>query len=82
ATVTGELRGEGFRVEKLHFQPIPKLYIAGNLYLPDDPVDAPTPAVLYVCGHSNRLDGDVSCGSKAAYQRFGAWFARHGLVCL
>ena len=29
-------REEGFRVEKLHFQSRPHLYVTGNLYLPKD----------------------------------------------
>src|SRR5689334_3828219 len=54
--ITGTIeREEGFRVEKLHFQSRPHLYVTGNLYLPKDAKPgAKLPAVLYVCGHSGR----------------------------
>jgi len=80
AQVTGTLvRDEGFRVEKLHFQSRPHLYVTGNLYLPKDAQPgAKLPAVLYVCGHADRGRD----GNKAAYQHHGMWFATHGYVCL
>src|SRR5439155_22913841 len=78
--ITGMLeRNEGFRVEKLHFQSRPKLYVTGNLYVPKDAkAGAKLPAVLYVCGHSGRGRD----GNKAAFQHPGMWFATHGYVCL
>ena len=78
--VTGMIeREEGFRVEKLHFQSRPGLYVTGNLYLPKDAqVGAKLPAVLYVCGHSGRGRD----GNKTAFQHHGMWFATHGYVCL
>jgi len=80
ATVTGTLdREEGFRVEKLHFQSRPKLYVTGNLYLPKEArAGAKLPAVLYVCGHSARPRD----GNKTAFQQHGMWFATHGYACL
>lgn len=80
AQVTGTLeRGEGFRVEKVHFQSRPRLYVTGNLYLPKDArPGAKLPAVLYVCGHSARGRD----GNKSAFQHHGMWFATHGYVCL
>lgn len=79
ATVTGTLEGDGYVVDMVHYQSMPRLYVTGNLYRPAR-VEAGQrlPAVLYVCGHSN-------CGrngNKAAYQSHGIWFARHGYVCL
>ena len=80
AKVTGVIeRAEGFRVEKLHFQSQPKLYVTGNLYLPKDAkAGDKLPTVLYVCGHSGRGRD----GNKAAFQHHGMWFATHGYVCL
>jgi hypothetical protein len=76
AQITGMIeRPEGFRVEKLHFQSRPHLYVTGDLYLPKDAKPgAKLPAVLYVCGHSDRGRD----GNKSAYQHHGMWFATHG----
>ncbi len=79
ATITGTLEGDGYIVDMLHYQSVPRLYVTGNLYRPSR-VEAGQrlPAVLYVCGHSN-------CGrngNKTAYQSHGIWFARHGYICL
>jgi len=77
ATITGVLERPTFRVEKLHFQSMPRLYVTGNLYLPKK-VEGRLPAILYVCGHSNKGRN----GNKTAYQHHGIWFANHGYVCL
>src|SRR5262249_58203708 len=34
ATVTGTVEGNGFVVEKLHYQSVPGLYVTANLYPP------------------------------------------------
>jgi len=81
AMVTGWIARNGVVVEKLHFQSRPRLYVTGDLYLPEK-IDKPCPAVLYVCGHGGvKIDG-VAYGNKVAYQHHGAWLARHGFVCL
>ncbi len=80
-TVTGTVEGDGFVVENLHFQPMPRLYLAANLYRPKT-VTGRLPAVLYVCGHSHVEENGVSLGNKTAYHHHGVWFARHGYVCL
>ncbi|QDT11686.1 alpha/beta hydrolase family protein [Planctomycetes bacterium K23_9] len=79
-TVDSETR-DGFRLERLHFQPSPGLYVAANLYLPLE-VDEPLPTILYVCGHSRQIKDGVSFGNKAGYHHHGVWFARNGYVCL
>ncbi len=79
--VTGKLDHDEFTVEKLHFQALPHLYVTANLYLPKH-ATKPAPAILYACGHSRVVVDGVSCGSKAGYQRHGAWFARNGYACL
>src|SRR5829696_1621177 len=80
AQTTGVIdRDEGYRVEKVHFQSRPQLYVTGNLYLPNNaPSGAKLPAVLYVCGHSGRGRD----GNKTAFQHHGAWFATHGYAAL
>ena len=79
ATVTGTLAGEGFVVEKLHYQSRPHLYVTGNLYrpVPIKPGER-LPAVFYPCGHSNQ----GRFGNKTAYQSHGIWLAKHGYICL
>ena len=79
---TGEVTGDGFVVEKLHFQSQPGLYVTANLYRPPK-IEGKLPAILYVCGHTEMKakDGTI-LGNKAGYQHHGAWFARHGYVCL
>src|SRR5262249_14335333 len=62
----------------------PGLYVTANLYRP---THRPTnkegqlrrlPAILYVCGHSNRGRD----GNKTAFQDHGMWFASNGYICL
>ena len=79
ATVTRTLARDDYVVEMLHYQSRPGLYVTANLYRPlGIEGGQKLPAVLYVCGHSNRGRD----GNKVAYQSHGIWFARHGYVCL
>ncbi|NOU96809.1 hypothetical protein GC093_26835 [Paenibacillus sp. LMG 31456] len=48
--ITGTVIGNGFRVEKIIFEPRPQVYATGNLYLPDG-MSEPRGAVLLLCGH-------------------------------
>ncbi len=77
ATITGTLEHAGVVIEKLHFQSRPGLYVTGNFYRPKEP-KGKLPAILYVCGHSNRGRD----GNKTAFQDHGLWFANNGYVCL
>lgn len=79
--VTGKLDQEQFTVENIHFQSSPGLYVTANLYIPKG-LEKPAPTILYVCGHAPVKKDGVSYGNKTAYQHHGAWFARHGYVCL
>ncbi len=77
--ITRSRPGDGFVVDMVHYQSRPHLYVTGNLYRPASAAAGQRlPAVLYVCGHSNKGRN----GNKTAYQSHGIWFARHGYVCL
>jgi dienelactone hydrolase len=82
ATVTGTVEGEGYTVEKLHFQSKPGLYVTANVYTPNPKPPGKLPAILYVCGHGNIVENGISYGSKVSYQYHPAWFAKHGYVCI
>lgn len=81
ATITSRHEADGIIVEQVHFQSRPGLYVTGNLYLPKENATR-CPAILYVCGHGGVKLNGVSYGNKVHYQHHGAWFARHGYVCL
>ena len=79
ATITGTLDDEpGVRIEKLHFQSRPGLYVTSNLYLPRPADKGPYPAVLYSIGHYN----GGRDGHKTQVSDHGLWFASHGYVAL
>jgi dienelactone hydrolase len=85
AAVTGTLERGNVAIEKLHYQSRPGLYVTANLFRPkqanpDRKVggEQKLPAILYVCGHSNKGRD----GNKTAYQDHGMWFASNGYVCL
>jgi dienelactone hydrolase len=79
ATITGTLDRGDYLVDMIHYQSRPGLYVTGNLYRPAKVAkDERLPAILYLCGHSQRGRN----GNKTAYQSHGIWFARHGYVCL
>ncbi|MBI2946367.1 MAG: prolyl oligopeptidase family serine peptidase [Verrucomicrobia bacterium] len=81
AVVAGQVEHDQFKVEKLHFQSMPGLYVTANLYLPKK-IEKPAPAILYVCGHARVVTNGVSFGNKTGYQHHGAWLARNGYICL
>lgn len=71
--ITGILQRDGYRIEKLYFEPLPNLFIRGNLYVPDS-ITTPRPAILYASGHSRN--------QKVDYQDHPVKFAKLGFVCL
>ena len=79
AAVTGTLTRGAVTVENLHYQSKPGLYVTANLYRPKAvAAGAKLPAILYVCGHSNKGRD----GNKTAFPDHGLWFANNGYVCL
>jgi len=80
--ITGTETINGVRIEKLHFQSMPGLYVTANFYRPVAEPKAPLPTILYVCGHAVVKKDGVSFGNKAGYHHHGLWFARNGYCCL
>jgi len=50
ARCVGDAQREGYRVEKIIFQPRTGFDVPAHLYLPDD-VSSPLPGILYISGH-------------------------------
>ncbi|NCO39953.1 MAG: hypothetical protein COZ06_31310 [Armatimonadetes bacterium CG_4_10_14_3_um_filter_66_18] len=72
-TVTGVVDRPKYRIEKLYYESLPKLYVTANLYLPKSG-KPPFPGVLYVCGHSDT--------QKVHYQAHPRRFAELGFAAL
>jgi cephalosporin-C deacetylase-like acetyl esterase len=73
--VTGVLDRKAYRVEKLHYESLPGLYVTANLYVPRAATaKARRPGVLYVCGHLQ--------AQKVAYQGHPRRFAELGFPTL
>lgn len=72
-TVTGVVERPGYRIEKLYYESVPRLFISGNLYVPAG-LKGPAPAVLYVCGHAKN--------QRVYFQAHARRFAELGFVCL
>ncbi|MDX9883599.1 MAG: alpha/beta hydrolase family protein [Prolixibacteraceae bacterium] len=51
AKITGTLKKEGYRVEKIIYEAMPGYYVTGCLFIPDN-IKGKAPAILNVIGHS------------------------------
>ncbi|HLF32583.1 MAG TPA: alpha/beta hydrolase family protein, partial [Cyclobacteriaceae bacterium] len=51
ARVTGEIKKDGYRIEKIIFESFPGFYVTGCLYVPEK-IRGKAPAVLNVIGHN------------------------------
>lgn len=75
--VTGVVRRDGYRVEKIIFESQPKHFVTAALFLPDVKKHKPPhPGVLVPCGHTR--NGKAS----AAYQQVCALLALNGIAAL
>lgn len=75
ARITGTLEREGYRVEKLIFESLPRFYVTANVYVPTRGAP-PFPAVLGTAGHS------ASGKAYPNYQRVWISLARRGVLVL
>ena len=76
--VTGVVRRDGYRVEKVIFESQPKHYVSALLFLPDAKKKRKSsyPGVLVPCGHSRNGKGHDT------YQTMGALLALNGMAAL
>jgi dienelactone hydrolase len=74
ARVTGTVKGDGFRVEKVIYESRPDHHVTGALYLPEG--KGPFPGVLVPCGHSDKGK------AEEAYQRISILLVKNGFVVL
>ncbi|HRP37503.1 MAG TPA: acetylxylan esterase, partial [Candidatus Dojkabacteria bacterium] len=49
--VTGIIKKDGYKIEKIVYESMPNVYVTGCLYIPDR-MDKKAPAILNVCGHN------------------------------
>ena len=75
--VTGVVKRDGYRVEKVIFESRPKHHVSALLFLPDAGKHKPPyPGVLVPCGHS------ANGKAHDAYQTMGAFLALNGMAGL
>lgn len=70
ARVTGRIAANGFRIEKVVFESLPRFYVTGNLYVPEKP--GKHAGVLFPLGHWDQ--------GKPAAQLIASNLARKGFV--
>ena len=75
AKITGVLKRDGYRIEKVIFESRPQFFVTANLYVPEGG-KSKMPAVVGSCGHSYNGKGED------AYQSFSQGLARQGYVVL
>ncbi len=73
--VTGIVKEDGFRIEKVIFESRPGAYVTANLYVPDE-VASPRGAVLFLCGHHEQAK------HAGEYQAVCRHLVKAGLVVL
>lgn len=72
ARIAGRIDADGYTIEKVVFESLPKYYVTANLYLPKG--RGPHPGILFPLGHWDQ--------GKAIAQRMGGNFALKGFVVL
>ena len=75
AEVIGTVQGDGYIIERLHYQSSPGHHVTANFYIPDTG-EGPYPAVLVMCGHY------PVAKIISIHQKLGALFATNGIAAL
>ena len=73
--ITGTIRREKYRIEKVIFQSLEDNPVTANLYVPEK-LAGPAPAVLHCCGHSREAK------SAEIYHKQSMMLAKNGFVVL
>jgi len=73
--ITGTLERDGYRVEKLIFESLPRFYVTANVYVPTRAA-LPFPAALGTAGHT------TSGKAGSLYQRVWISLAKRGILVL
>ena len=73
AEIVGVLHFDGYRVEKIIYQPREKVYATANIYIPDG-LSGRTGTVIFVCGHH------TNAKHEPEYQIVCQYLVRAGLV--
>lgn len=79
--VHNTLETDRITVDNLTFQSSPGLYVTANLYRPKN-IQGKLPAIVYVCGHAQVKEKEMSLGNKTHYQHHPVWFAENGYIAL
>lgn len=73
--ITGTIRKEGFRIEKLVYESMPGFYVTGCIYVPDK-INGKAPAILNVIGHNQEAF------RNELYQVLNLNFVKKGIIVL
>ncbi|NMA82522.1 MAG: hypothetical protein GX962_01505 [Epulopiscium sp.] len=73
--ITGQVQGNGFKIEKVVYESRPNCFVTANLYIPDN-LDRPGAAVLFLCGH------DPLAKHSMGYQKVCQYLVKSGLIVL
>jgi len=73
--ITGTIKGDGYRIEKLVLESRPNFHLTSNLYIPNAP-QSKKPAVLLFCGH------EMTSKATESYQKTALLFVKNGFVVL
>ncbi|MCM8818490.1 MAG: acetylxylan esterase [Candidatus Omnitrophica bacterium] len=73
--ITGEVKRDKYRIEKIIFESRPECFVTANLYIPEK-IEPPYPAIVASCGHS--AEGKA----EPMYQEFSQRLVNNGFLVL
>nr|WP_237487849.1 acetylxylan esterase [Hufsiella arboris] len=72
--ITGVIKSDGYRIEKVIYESFPQHHVTANLYIPEG--NGKYPAALLFCGH------EAESKATESYQETAILFAKNGFVVL